>query len=86
MQDAPTHFGSVSFDIVSEVNRGSINAKVTLTSGNTMKEICLHLRHPNTAPMKGVTINGDPWPEFNQDMETITLKDLAGTVTVTARF
>ena len=43
-------------------------------------------RHPETAPIKAVTVNGKPWTEFNKDKETITLKDLTGTVTVTAQY
>ncbi len=30
--------------------------------------------------------NGKPWTEFNPDKETIVLKDLTGTVAVTAQY
>ena len=46
----------------------------------------LRFRHPKSAPIKGVTVNGKPWTEYNKDKETITLKDLTGTVTVTAQY
>lgn len=42
--------------------------------------------HPASAPIKSVTVNGKPWTDFNQDKETITLKDLTGTDTVTAQY
>jgi len=38
------------------------------------------------APIKSVIVNGKPWTAFNLDKETITLKDLNGTVTVTAQY
>jgi hypothetical protein len=36
--------------------------------------------------MKGVTVNGKPWTEFNKDKATITLKGLTGQVAVTAQY
>jgi hypothetical protein len=50
------------------------------------KEVLLRLRHPKSAPIKSVTVNGKPWTEFNRDKETIALKGLTGTVAVTAQY
>jgi len=86
LKDASTHFGVVTFEITSDVNHHQINASVTMPCGETAKEVYLHLRHPNNAPIKSITVNGKPWTEFNQVKETITLKDLTGTVTVTAQY
>jgi hypothetical protein len=33
-----------------------------------------------------VTVNGKPWAEFDKAEETIILKGLTGTVTVTAQY
>ena len=49
-------------------------------------EVVLRFRHPKSAPMKSVTVNGKSWTEFNKDKETITLKGLTGTVAVTAQY
>ena len=46
----------------------------------------LHLRHPQGAPLRSVTVNGRAWNEFDAGKEIIELKGLAGTVTVTARY
>jgi hypothetical protein len=47
----------------------------------------LRFRHPKSAPIKGVTVNGKPWTEFNKDKETITLlRGVTGTVAVTAQY
>ncbi len=83
---APTHFGVVSFNIVSDVNNRQIKTRVTMPSRKSAKEVCLHLRHPTSAPIKSVTVNGNSWKDFNKDKETVTLKDLTGDVTVTTQY
>jgi hypothetical protein len=51
------------------------------------KEVILRFRHPKSAPIKAVTVNGKPWTEFNKDKETVTLlRGLTGTVAVTAQY
>jgi hypothetical protein len=48
-------------------------------------EVVLRFRHPRAAAIKGITVNGKAWTEFNPEKETITLKGLTGTVAVTAK-
>ena len=86
MKNAPTHFGAVAYEIVSDVDNGKINATVEMPTRKAPKEVVLRFRHPKAAPIKGVTVNGKPWTEFNKDKETIALKGLAGTVTVTGTY
>jgi hypothetical protein len=50
------------------------------------QEVVLRFRHPTSAPIKGVTVNGQPWTGFNKEKETITLKGLNGSVAVTALY
>ena len=57
-----------------------------MPSRKAPKEVVLRFRHPNSAPIKGVAVNGKPWTEFNPGKETITLTGLTGTVAVTARY
>ncbi|MGD0899014.1 MAG: hypothetical protein ABR915_14335, partial [Thermoguttaceae bacterium] len=83
---APTHFGTLTYEIVSDVDNGKISATVEIPSRSAPKEVILRFRHPKTAPIKSVTVNGKPWTEFNKDKETITLKDLTGAVAVTAQY
>ncbi len=121
VKNAPTYFGPVAYEIVSDVDNGKITATVEMPSrlpapdkggqaGKAPKEVVLRFRHPKAAPIKSVTVNGPstgsagspqapstgsgqagsgqgmPWTEFNEDKETITLKGLTGTVTVTAQY
>jgi hypothetical protein len=86
VKNAPTHFGPVAYEIVSDVDNSKITATVEMPSRKAPKEVVLRFRHPKAAPIKAVTVNGKPWTEFNKDKETITLKGLTGTVAVTAQY
>jgi hypothetical protein len=86
VKNAPTYFGTVAYEIVSDVDNGKINATVEMPSRKTPKEVVLRFRHPKSAPIKGVTVNGKPWTDYNMDKETITLKGLTGQVAVTAQY
>jgi hypothetical protein len=102
VKNAPTHFGTMAYEIVSDMDNGKINATIEMPSRKAPKEVVLRFRHPKAAPIKGVTVNGPstgstgspqagsgqgrPWTEFNKDKETITLKGLTGTVAVTVQY
>jgi len=86
IKNAPTYFGPVAYEIVSDVDNGKISATVEMPARKAPKEVVLRFRHPKAAPIKAVTVNGRPWTEFNKDKETITLKGLTGNVAVTAQY
>jgi len=86
IKNAPTYFGTVTYEIVSDVDNGKINATVEMPSRNPAKEVWLRLRHPKSTPISGVTVNGKDWKDFNTAKETIVLKGLTGTVSVTVRY
>ena len=86
VKNAPTYFGNLNYAITSDVDNGKINAAVEMPSRQAPKEVILRFRHPKAAPIKGVTVNGKPWTEYNKDRETIALKGLAGLVAVTAQY
>jgi len=86
VKNAPTYWGTVAYEIISDVDNGKINATIEMPSRKAPKEVVLRFRHPKSAPIKAVTVNGKPWTEFNKEKETITLKGLTGTVTVTDQY
>ncbi|MGD0900860.1 MAG: hypothetical protein ABR915_23760, partial [Thermoguttaceae bacterium] len=86
VKNAPTYFGTVAYEVVSDVDHGKITATVEMPSRKPPKEVVLRFRHPKAATIKSVAVNGKPWTEFSKDKETITLKDLTGTVAVTAQY
>jgi hypothetical protein len=86
VRDAPTWFGTAAYEIVSDVDHGKIAATVQMPSRTPPTAVLLRLRHPKALPIRGVTVNGKPWSEFSRDKEAVTLKGLAGTITVVASY
>ncbi len=84
VKNAPTHFGPVTYEIVSHAERGTIAATVELPSRNPPKTVLLRLRHPQAAPIKSVTVNGRPWMGFDAAREVVRLHGLQRTVKVEA--
>jgi hypothetical protein len=86
VKHAPTYFGTLAYEIVSDVNHGHITATVDLPSRNMPPSVVLRFRHPTAAPIQSVTVNGHDWKDFDKAKEAITLKGLGRTVVVTARY
>jgi hypothetical protein len=86
VRNAPTHFGPVDYEIVSDVDQGKISAMVTMPSRNPPKEVWLRLRHPKSAPIAGVTVDGKEWRDFDPVRETVRLTGMSGRVAVLVRY
>ena len=67
------------------MDNARITATVEMPARKAPKEVVLRFRHPKTAPIKSVTVNGPstgsgqgkPWTDYNKDKETIILKGLS---------
>jgi hypothetical protein len=86
VKNAPTHFGNVAFEITSDVDHRRITATLNLPSRHPAREVWLRLRHPRTTPIRGVTVNGQDYPDFDPAREVVKLHDLAGDVSVEVRY
>jgi hypothetical protein len=86
VKNAPTAFGAAGYEIVSDAERKKISATVEVPSRNPPKTVVLRLRHPQSAEMKGVTVNGQAWKDFDAAKETIRLQGLQGTVKLEAAY
>jgi len=86
VKNAPSAYGTVGYEIVSDVDNGRITTVVEMPSRGAPQAILLRLRHPRAAPIKSVTVDGRPWPKFAPGKETIDLKGLKGKVTVVATY
>jgi hypothetical protein len=74
----------VDYEIVSDVDHGKITATLKLPTRHPAKAVWLRLRHPTSAPIQRVVVNGKGRKDF--DKETITMHDLTGTVVVEAQY
>lgn len=86
VKNAPTHFGSVDYEIVSDVDHGQITATVKLPARHSVKEVWLRLRHPKSAPIKSVTVNGKNWKDFDPAKEVVKLHGQKDNVTVEIKY
>jgi hypothetical protein len=83
---APTFFGTLAYEIVSDVGNGKITATVQIPSRDAPKSVFLRFRHPKASPIKSVEVNGKPSTDFDKDKEYIRLQGLTGTVAVQANY
>jgi hypothetical protein len=86
VKNAPTHFGVLSYEILSDADNGRITATLELPSRSQPKSVLLRLRHPDATPIKTVTVNGKDWTGFDNAREMIRLKGFQGKVIVTSRY
>jgi hypothetical protein len=86
VKNAPTHFGTASYEIVSDADHGRITATVEVPSRNPPKAVLLRLRHSRALPIQSVTVNGKSWKGFGRNKEVIRLEGLTGKVTVQANY
>jgi len=86
VKNAPTQFGTVGYEILSDVQNDRITATVELPARGTPKSLLLRLRHPKAAPLRSVEVNGKSWKNFEKDKEAVHLEGLRGSVTVRANY
>ncbi|MBN1342406.1 MAG: hypothetical protein JXQ73_06985 [Phycisphaerae bacterium] len=82
VKNAPTYFGPLAYEIVSDVDNGKIIAIVEIPSRRPPQAIFLRLRHPKMTPIKGATVNGKAWSDLDPAKEVIRLHDVSGSVRV----
>jgi hypothetical protein len=86
VKDAPTRFGAVAYEIVSDVDRGKIAATIEMPSRGAPKSVLLRLRHPKASFIQSVMVNGNPWTSFDPLKELVELRGLTGHVIVVASY
>ncbi len=73
VKNAPTWFGDVSFEVRSHASTGTIEASVRLDGRQPSQAILLRLRHPESKPIRRVTVNGRDWRDFDPGKEWVKL-------------
>jgi hypothetical protein len=86
VKNAPSYFGTVAYEIVSDADNGKITATVEMPARNPPKAVLLRLRHPKASPMKSVSVNGAAWTDFDPAKELISLHGVKGTVKVESNY
>jgi hypothetical protein len=84
---APTYFGNVSFHIQSRSDSGTISASVNLAQAGSPAVLLLRLRHPENKTIRAVTVNGQPWQDFDVSKEWVRIKQpTKGRYEISARY
>ena len=83
---APSHFGMVSYEILSDVDAGKITAIVDLPSRRPPRTVRPRLRHPRAARIRAVEVNGAPWKDVDRERELIQLQGQSGRMVVIAHY
>ena len=86
VRNAPTHFGTVGYEIVSDVIHGRITATIELPARNLPRNVLLRLRHPDQLPIKSVTVEDETWNQVDPQKEIVRLTGLKGNVKVTVTY
>ena len=86
VKHAPSAFGQVDFEIVSNVHEGRILANVAMPKRNSSTEIWLRVRHPKATPIKSVWVDGKSWKDFDPLQETVRLHGLKNVVKIELRY
>ena len=86
VMNSPTCFGTLAYEIVSDAAHGRITATVDIPGRNPPRSVLVRFRHPESAPIQSVRVNGKRWTRFNKDKEVIELTGLRGKVTVAANY
>jgi hypothetical protein len=86
VRNAPSDFGALAYQIVSDADHGKVSATVEIPSRHPARLVLLRLRHPKALPMQSATVNGAPWTDIDPAKELIRLHDVKGTVKVECHY
>jgi len=86
VQNAPTRFGPVSYEIISHTARGFIEARIEPPTWQKPEQIFLRLRHPDGKRIQSMLVNGRRYRAFDPSGATIRIQPTTSSITVRAQF
>jgi hypothetical protein len=85
VRNAPTRWGRVSYEVLSQLDAGTVRARIALPRG-LAAAAKLRLRLPEPLMIKSVQVDGKPWSAFDPQEETVSLPaKVAGPIDVEVR-
>jgi len=74
VRSAPTYFGLLSFTMQSEVAANKIVTEIQMPNRTQPKALLLRVRHPESKPIRSVTVNGKSWTNFDGAKEWVRIE------------
>jgi hypothetical protein len=71
---APTYFGEVTLHMQSHSASGSISTSLELQPQHPPDVLLIRLRHPEEKSIRRVSVNGQPWHDFDAGKEWIRIQ------------
>ena len=72
---APTYYGKISFKLQSQAAAGSITTEIEMPDRARPGSLRLRLRHPQSLPIRAMTVNGRNWTDFDHDKEWVHIRN-----------
>jgi hypothetical protein len=73
IERAPTLHGPLSLTAESQAAAGRITVVADLAEGRLPDSLLVRVRHPEARPMREVSVNGRPWPDFDMKKEWVRI-------------
>ena len=73
IERAPTYYGLMNATIDSRSATGRITAEISMPDRSRPTALVVRLRHPQSKPIKSVTLNGRPWADFDNVTESVRI-------------
>lgn len=86
IERASTYFGNLSLKFESHVAQNNIQAQFDPPTRRTPAQTYLRFRHPDSKPIRRVTIDGKSWRRFDPKKEWVELPRLTRAATVIAYY
>ena len=86
VKNAPTHFGPVGYEILSDVDHGRITVLLQPPTRNPPTQVFVELRHPKAAPITEVSLNGAEWTDFEAAKGLVKLRGVQGATRLEVRY
>ena len=77
VERAPTYYGTLSFTLESKAGSGKILAGITMPDRSHPSTLQVRFRHPESKPIRSVTVNGQNWTDFDATQEWVRIKSPA---------
>ncbi len=84
VKNAPTYFGTLAYDITSDVDNDKITAIIEIPSRTPPQSIVVRFRHPQAVPIRSARVDGKAWNDFDPTKEIIRLHEVQDSVQVEA--